>query len=76
MNTTRIREFGPHEGKEYLDYREVSDFIHGDRPRYEVKAVDSLSVQCSDVHSVRRTQNLSIQRVNDAAPPETAQYCE
>ncbi len=44
MNTTRICEFGPHEGAEYLDYREVSDFIHGDRPRYEVKAVDSLSV--------------------------------
>ncbi|SJK99255.1 uncharacterized protein ARMOST_02546 [Armillaria ostoyae] len=34
MNITRIREFGPHEGEEYLDYREVSDFTRGDRPRY------------------------------------------
>lgn len=68
--TARIREFGPHEGEDHLplDYDELSGFPHGDHPRYEVRAMDSFAMQCSDALLYRRTQVLPIQRVNNAAP--------
>lgn len=66
--TAGVRVLGPHEGEDYLplDYKELSSFPHDDRPRYEIRAMDSFAMQCSDA-LLRRTQVLPIQRANDAA---------